>query len=133
MISDRRRKLRNAVWAATALLWIGLFTATHVPAPKLPDLHVSDKTEHFVAYFLLAAMIYLSTWLSNPSRRWTGAMVLAIAMVYGAIDEILQIFVNRHADANDWLADVAGATCAVVLLVIVRQIVEPQKNPTADG
>lgn len=115
--------LRNLMWAATLGLWISLFIATHLPARKLPPMHVSDKFLHFTAYFFLAGMIYLSTWLTNPARRWAGATVLAVLVVYGAIDELLQPLVNRHADVRDWLADVGGAASALVLLMMVRWVV----------
>ena len=115
--------MRRMLWVLTAGLWAGLFIATHLPAHNLPDVAVSDKFMHFIAYFGLASMIYISTWITNPARRWTGSMVLAIAVVYGIIDEVLQPFVGRHADVKDWVYDVAGAACAVVLLVMIRRIV----------
>ena len=125
MTPRRRKFLRTLLWITTACVWAGLFVATHIPATRLPDVPTSDKLNHFLAYFGLSALIYVSTWITNPSRRWTAALVLAIAMVYGAIDELLQPFVNRHADVNDWLFDVLGAASAVTLLSIVRRIIRP--------
>jgi VanZ family protein len=124
--SSTPRWLPRTLWAGTALLWIGLFIGTHIPAQSLPPMHVSDKTLHFAAYFGLASMIYVSTWITNPRRRWLSVMVLAICMVYGAIDELLQPLVNRHASAKDWIADVAGAACAVLLLALLRRFLSPR-------
>jgi VanZ family protein len=118
----RRRGAPLVLWALTACAWIGLFIATHIPAPSMPEMDVSDKTLHFTAYFGLASMMYLSTWITNPSRRWVAAIVLAICMVYGVIDEVLQPFVRRHADVGDWLYDVCGAAIAVLLLATVRRL-----------
>lgn len=109
-------------WIVTIGFWIAIFVATHIPANRLPDVHVSDKTAHFVAYFILAALMYISTRLTNPTRTWLGATVIAIAMIYGAIDELLQPLVGRHGDLDDWLYDVAGATTAVFLLAAIRRV-----------
>ncbi len=122
MPSPSRRKLLYVFWTATAVFWIAIFVATHIPSQRIPDVDVSDKTAHFVAYFMLASLLYISTRLTNPARQWLGATVIAIAMVYGAIDELLQPLVGRHADFDDWLYDVAGATCAVFLLAVIRRL-----------
>lgn len=133
-MNPRRHKLiRRLSWIATALVWAGLFIGTHIPATRLPDVHVSDKWMHFAAYFGLSAMIYVSTWITNPSRRWTGGMVLAIAMVYGAMDELLQPLVNRDGDVEDWLCDVAGAAAAVMILVVVRRLLQRRPRRPAEA
>lgn len=122
MTPEHRRKLLLLFWTITIVFWISIFIATHLPAERLPDVPVTDKSAHFIAYFVLAALVYISTRLSNPSRSWLGATVIAIAMIYGAIDELLQPLVHRHGDMYDWLYDVAGATCAVFLLAAARRI-----------
>lgn len=127
------KKVRVGFWIATAMVWVGMFVSTHIPARQMPAMHVSDKLLHFFAYFGLGAMIYLSTWITNPARKWTGGMVVAIAMVYGAADEALQPFVNRHADVEDWMFDVAGAVCAVGLLVMIRWIVNLRGRRSVGG
>ena len=116
------RKRIYLSWIVTIGFWIAIFVATHIPANRLPDVHVSDKTAHFVAFFILAALMYISTRLTNPTRTWLGATVIAIAMIYGAIDELLQPLVGRHGDLDDWLYDVAGATTAVFLLATIRRV-----------
>jgi hypothetical protein len=122
---------QRGLWAATLCLWAGLFIGTHIPARAMPDVRVSDKTLHAAAYFSLAAMIYLSTWIANPSRRRLAVLVLAICMIYGAIDELLQPFVRRHADLEDWLCDVAGAAAAVMLLALLRRLLPGGSSPQA--
>lgn len=117
-----RHKLLYLAWAVTIGFWVAIFIATHIPADRLPDVPGSDKTAHFVAYFILAGLLYISTRLTNPTRTWLGATVIAIAMIYGAIDELLQPLVGRHGDLDDWLYDVAGATTAVLLLATIRRL-----------
>ena len=121
-MSRSGRKRIYLSWIVTIGFWIAIFVATHIPSDRLPDVHVSDKAAHFVAFFILAALMYISTRLTNPTRTWLGATVIAIAMIYGAIDELLQPLVGRHGDLDDWLYDVAGATTAVFLLAAIRRI-----------
>lgn len=121
-MSRSGRKRIYLSWIVTIGFWIAIFVATHIPSDRLPDVHVSDKAAHFVAFFILAALMYISTRLTNPTRTWLGATVIAIAMIYGAIDELLQPLVGRHGDLDDWLYDVAGATTAVFLLATIRRV-----------
>lgn len=121
-MSRSGRKRIYLSWIVTIGFWIAIFVATHIPSDRLPDVHVSDKAAHFVAFFILAALMYISTRLTNPTRTWLGATVIAIAMIYGAIDELLQPLVGRHGDLDDWLYDVAGATTSVFLLATIRRI-----------
>lgn len=75
---------------------VGLF-----PAPW-------DKLAHATFFLVLA---FLLRYLSLP-----GIFVIAVAMLVGMADEILQAFLpGRTAGWDDWLADVVGATLAVIL------------------
>ena len=107
------RRIARICWALTLLYWLGLFIATHIPAPRLPYIPVADKTAHFVTYALLAIALCLSFSLSGRTDH--AALVLASLLAYAAIDELLQIPVNRSCEMADWYADVAGAAAGVVI------------------
>ena len=109
-----RRLAARIAWLLVAIYWATIFIATHIPAPKLPYVPVTDKTAHFISYFLLAAGISIAMMLQH--RKSIPVTVLAIALAYGAIDEWTQIPVNRSCELADWYADAAGASCAVVLV-----------------
>lgn len=100
--------------------WLTIFVLTHIPVQKLPPSDVNDKLAHFVAYAGLASLLYLTMWTRWPAFRYPWLYTIAIALVYGAIDEVLQIPVNRVADVNDWLADAAGAILAASVWAGVR-------------
>ena len=115
------RKLRLILAILLAGYWLTIFVLTHIPAERLPHTDVSDKLAHFGAYGLLTTLIYLTIWSRWPEFRFAWLWTVMIAMLYGAVDEILQIPVNRVADVNDWLADSAGALVAATLLAALRQ------------
>jgi VanZ family protein len=129
------RTLRRAAWVLTGIYWLCLFAMTHVPAPRLPQVGVSDKTAHMTAYALLALGLGISLWLAQCSPIKACLLALAIAAAYGAVDEISQIPVGRTADVHDWLADLtgAGAACALVLAIRLvlrgRSLREPSSTP----
>lgn len=116
---SRRRLL---VLFALLLYWPAIFIATHIP--RFPEwamqVPVSDKTMHFVAYFLLA---FLFWYVINPNRKvnWRKPAVwwvLLVMALYGMIDEWLQMYVGRSADVRDFIADMAGVITALILLTI---------------
>ena len=120
MNPGRRHIIVVLLWIATIAFWVTIFVLTHVPQEQLPRVRVTDKVAHFIAYGVLAGLLYLTSWIGHPQRRAPALKVLGVIMVYGAIDEILQSFVGRHADIVDWLYDVAGAVCALLPLVLLR-------------
>ncbi len=70
-----------------------------------------DKVAHFTAYAALAFTLALwpkaETWQLHRLR--TGIIIIAIASVYGGIDELHQSFVpGRDASVYDWIADTLG-------------------------
>ena len=95
------------VAATLALYWTALCIGTHLPGKLVAAnvLVVSDKTLHFWAYtglsFLIATLLFC---LGMPVGR-AGWSALIIAVVYGALDELGQIFIpGRTAELADWLA-----------------------------
>ncbi len=101
-----------------AVYWVALFIGTHVPVP--PDvlqIAGSDKTLHFLAYLGLSLLIAVCV---RP-RGWTYLWLLLGLAAYGALDELLQIPVQRTADVVDWLADVAGVAVGLAAYAVGRQ------------
>jgi len=106
-----------------ACYWLMLFVATHLPKVPMPHVTNSDKYIHFAAF---AGLAFLLAWSipTIPNKRWVNVVLaLAIAIIYGAVDEISQTPVGRTADIMDWAADSAGAVFGVVCYVILRQII----------
>lgn len=121
------RRYRRAILIACVVAWLAEVVATHIPAPRAPHLHVSDKVVHTVAYFLLGGLFWL-TLLAYGMRRWKRTLyVLVTLAVYAALDELTQELVTgRHAAVGDWLADMIGLVTVVVLTELVAAILRPK-------
>ena len=120
---EQRSVLKSrAIWAITIVYWLMLFAATHAPAQRLPNVPLSDKTEHLLSYGLLATLLFLAIGQSKPHWPQRGMIVLAIGMMYGAIDEWLQALpiVNRDCDRLDWFADTTGLAIAAIVLTAIQ-------------
>ena len=114
------RWFRRAILALLTVYWITIFVLTHIPPINLRETGVGDKTAHVVGYFGLGVVLYLWLWVRWPHRRLIGLWVISICMAYGAVDELLQIPVGRHATVGDWIADTVGALLAVGVMELVR-------------
>lgn len=114
--------------AILAAYWVALFVLTHIPIKIRVPVTNWDKAAHVVAYaglsFLLACV------LSRPDRSAIRlcVAVLAMALFYGAADELIQALIpGRTADWKDWLADVLGA---VIGLVVFRVFTSRRRSVT---
>ncbi len=114
------------VYLPLVIYWIILLVATSLPAPDLPDVWGSDKIKHYLAYGVLAFLLNL-TFLVQEKKKLTVQKAFLVTIitcsVYGALDEIHQIFIpGRSAELLDLLADVIGAvTGAIIVLYIARK------------
>lgn len=102
-----------------ALYWPALFILTHIPIPHVvQEADVSDKSLHFLAYLILAFLIWSA--VSNDRkvkwRRTAPWLVLFAIVVYGILDEWLQNYVaGRSCDVRDIFADLTGALAGLIL------------------
>ena len=74
---------------------------TLVPLPRAVDVPGTDKWHHFLAF---AALVYPLTVANR--RCWL--LIIAFALSFGALIEIIQPFVNRLGDIADFTADAVG-------------------------
>jgi VanZ family protein len=113
-----RRILRPLPWAAGAWIgyWAALFIATHLP--RLPRVAAPlgwDKAVHFLGYAGLAVLTCTVLLRGGRWSRGAAAAILAGLMLYGVLDELLQIPIpHRTADLFDWLCDSAGAAAGIL-------------------
>ena len=114
------------VYIPLVLYWIVLFTATTLPGPQLPDIHIGDKIEHFSAFFILAVFLNLALIYQRKSIflfKYATLVTIIICFLYGAIDELHQMFIpGRFADIRDWLADSTGVLLGVLVLNFVKNL-----------
>ena len=125
--------LRRASWLLTGLYWVGIFILTHLPPEQIArGPHVWDKLAHFLIYFGFAFLLGTAMMLTFPQWRTIPLWVLAIGFSYGAVDEVLQPFVRRTADLEDWVADALGVWLAVLILWILQRTLIPKSKPTPE-
>ena len=87
------------------------------PMPKFEWLTI-DKLYHFIEYGILGVLLAIA-FVNVPPRwlpiGWIWVAAALISILYGASDEIHQIFVpGRCATVADWVADVFGAIVGVL-------------------
>jgi|RhiMethySRZTD1v2_1073278.scaffolds.fasta_scaffold04196_3 hypothetical protein len=115
------QKLRAAVpLSIMALLWWSSSNGSMLGGPSLGIMLVHNSM-HGVAYAALGGSLLLA--LTEGAMKPSGATIataawsIAIATVYGALDEVHQLYVpGRVCCLADFLADVMGAAAAVAFL-----------------
>jgi VanZ family protein len=103
-------------WAPVLVYMAGIFLVSAQSDARVPD-GLSDKRLHFMAYAGLAILVFraLARQTPAPVSRATIAIAFIITATYAATDEIHQWFVPaRMADVYDFLADVMGASVALL-------------------
>lgn len=88
-----------------------------LPTPKFEWLSI-DKVYHFIEYFILSVLLVIALVNVSPKwlpRQWIWFAAGLISILYGASDELHQMYVpGRFATLSDWLSDVVGAIAGVV-------------------
>ncbi|NIS59891.1 MAG: hypothetical protein GTO13_04040 [Proteobacteria bacterium] len=99
----------NIYWMLSILFMGLIFLFSSFPPPKEVSFLFAGKPIHFLAYGLLASLIYFAR---EKSRTLFHPIFIpfVIAFLYGVSDEIHQHFVpGREADVFDALANASGA------------------------
>lgn len=115
------RLSREQKIAAVLLIfyWPAFFVAAHTPLPQVVrEAGVSDKGLHFLAYLILAFLLWF-TVVDGRNVSWRRAApwcVFFATIAYGVLDEWLQKFVSgRSCDPRDFLADLTGTCMGLVV------------------
>ncbi|GBD89187.1 vanZ like family protein [bacterium BMS3Abin03] len=115
------------VYTPLVVYWLFLILATSLPAANMPKIAISDKIEHFGAFFGLSVLLSLTLLYQQKNlllKKYFLVFTLIIVSGYGVIDEIHQAFIpGRNSDILDWTADSIGAITAVLLIwYLVRKL-----------
>ena len=103
--------LRLAIFL-TIIFTIVICCGTLTPLPKSLDVPGSDKWHHFVAFSFL---IYPLT-VANK-KCWIP--IILFGLFFGALIELVQPYLNRFGDIQDFQADAIGVLIGFALGVIV--------------
>lgn len=112
-------------WSGVALLvyLTALVTGTHLPHPEdLISIEGNDKWLHFGAYFGLAFLLATRLQTLRPVTRRATLAIWSLAAFTGVVDELTQLLpgINRHCEFADWLADIVGAACGLLVWLGLR-------------
>lgn len=94
---------------------------------NLPSFGISgaDKYVHFTFHFVFTILWGFYLWLrQNEITIQNIFRLVIISLCYGILIEILQetCTTTRHADIFDVLANLSGATIALVLFVLIKKL-----------
>jgi VanZ family protein len=120
--AERLKRIAARARTLAIVYCLVLFVGTHIPleqAKALPE--VSDKWIHYAAYAVLTVLV-LAGWeltigVLQPKHYFA---VWLAGVLYGAFDEVSQTPVGRHCDMNDWMADVLGVVCGLLIYRLGR-------------
>jgi VanZ family protein len=120
MTLSRRQKLTII---SLLFYWPTIFILAHIPVPQLVrKAHVSDKSLHFLAYLVLAFLLWFAICPDRKVNWRKAAMwwVLLVIAGYGAVDELLQDFVpGRSCDVMDFFANLTGVFAGLILFTFL--------------
>ena len=101
-----------------AILYGVLIVAlSSVPGKSFPDISVLsyDKVIHLAEYAIFGVLVYLAAYSLRPGNRLLLGLVVLLAGVFGALDELYQMLIPaRDSSFWDWVADVAGVVIGAV-------------------
>jgi VanZ family protein len=99
------------------LLWAGIIgTLSLTPGTSLPEVPISDKLEHFLAYALLGLLLSL-----RRHSIYALAATLLASIAYGSLIELIQPYLNRHGELGDILANSSGALAGVLTALLLQR------------
>lgn len=92
------------------------------------------KKAHVVLYMGLAGLLFLSFYGYFGKADKTALISFVLTSLYGASDEIHQIFSNRGAQVRDVIIDARGAVWGLLFAVTVFIVIEnvPRLNQWVD-
>lgn len=100
-----------ALFCLVAMMCLSLW-----PLKELPSVPGGDKLHHFVAYASFALLAVFRR------EGWSGILLVAIgAITLGGVMEIIQPYVNRHGELEDFIANGAGVMIGITLGMLVRK------------
>ena len=129
-VLHRHRRLLASILVAA---WLGVFVLTHLPAGRLPEFGpVSDRWLHLCGYAVLASLFWLVLSAYGCQARSRVLVIAPVLVIYGAVDELTQAWVNRFPRWIDWTFNCLGVAMAltiweVLALIFRRQAARPSR------
>lgn len=109
-------------WVPPLLYMALIFAISSMQQPPLPTPEFKwlsiDKLYHFIEYGILSVLLTIA-FVNVPPKwlpeSWIWVVAALISILYGASDELHQMFVpGRFATYSDWISDVIGSIAGVL-------------------
>ena len=128
-----KRRGRIVSWILVVVWTAIIFALSAIPGSGLPP-HPEplNVVAHFCLYLVFGALLSYALSFTKLSLWKVALIALAIASLYGASDELHQLFVpGRHCDPFDWLTDTLGAlvgVCGMVFFISSKIVSRSRKR-----
>ncbi|MCL5030931.1 MAG: VanZ family protein [Bacteroidetes bacterium] len=127
MLDYLEKHKTRLVYLPLIIYWLILLIATSLPGSDMPDIHVSDKIEHFTGYAILTILITFTLLVQSKYKIVKEKAYLAtmiIVSVYAALDELHQLFIpGRDCDIFDWTTDFLAACFGILVVYSLVKLV----------
>jgi VanZ family protein len=127
-------RYRKAILVIFILMWIGAFTATHIPNSAIPQMihDLGHILLHIVGFLGLSTWFILTLVAFNVSPLRRILVVLLTMTIYAAIDEYTQQFFGRGTSLLEWFVDTCAAAVALVIwesiFCLIKKSLQPQNS-----
>ena len=113
-------------WAVFILIVLGI-PGDQISNRSFLQIPYFDKVIHAVLFLILVFLLSRGFFLQqkfNFLYRFSIPSVLVIGICYGGLTEILQanVFKGRTADISDFIFDVVGCFCGLLLFLFMKKI-----------
>ncbi|MDR1183217.1 MAG: VanZ family protein [Coriobacteriales bacterium] len=134
-LRKKPRQTTRIVALVAAILWaVLIFCLSSIPGSGFPSHpNFLNVIAHFGEYLVLAVLLTLALNNSNRALWKTALIALVITSLYGASDEIHQLFTGRNCDPVDWATDTCGALIGVVATVWFISARKVKQSRKRDG
>ena len=132
MLKYFEKHKKYLVYLPLILYWILILILTSLPGVDVPNIQISDKIEHLLAYGGLGFLLNLSLRIQNKFpivKKYPAWFTILIVSSYGALDELHQLFIpGRTCDILDWSADTIGVIIGVIIMTLLILAVEKKQT-----
>jgi VanZ family protein len=112
-------------------MWIGAFTATHIPKEELPEIQFSFGVLHILGFAGLVSWFILTLAAYRVGRRQRVIRTLVTMLIYSSFDEYTQQFFHRSSDLPDVVRDMAGTVLAIIIWELVSALAAKGRSPAS--
>jgi hypothetical protein len=105
----------------TAVLFLIITALSLFPLPELPEIPGNDKTMHFLAYGAFAFPVSFV----KPKKYFYYLLLFGL---WSGLIEILQPYVNRYGEWNDFYANCTGIFFGFLMATLISSFFKAKRD-----